>query len=125
MKFMRAVTCGYAFLFLTFLPSRMDPLIAAETDPKADYHLWLMLPPADGQYWEDDKYRASVRGPFEVDVPYGEFGDVYRVRYDYVEEAGHYEVWWYAPGVGCILYEHYLPEDKHELVELVEFSLPK
>jgi hypothetical protein len=93
-----------------------------ETDPKADYHLWLKLPPADRQYWEDDKYRVSVRGPFELGVPYGEFGDVYRARYDYLGEPGHYEVWWYAPGVGCVLYEHYLPGDKHELVELVEFS---
>ena len=97
----------------------------AEANPKGDYHLWLMLPPADGQYWEDDKYRVSVRGPFELNVPYGEFGDVYRARYDYVEEAGHYEVWWYASGVGCILYEHYVPDEKHELVELVEFSTPK
>jgi hypothetical protein len=96
-----------------------------ETNPKGDYHLWLRLPPADGQYWEDDKYRVSVRGPFEVAVPYGEFGDVYRARYDYVEEAGHYELWWYAPGVGCILYEHYIPGEKHEIIELAEFTLPK
>jgi len=95
-----------------------------ETNPKADYHLWLKLPPAGGQYWEDETVRASVRGPLERDVPYGEFGDVYRVRYDYVDQGGRYEVWWYAAGVGCIVYEHYLPGEKHELVELVEFSPP-
>jgi hypothetical protein len=93
-----------------------------ETNPKAAYHLWLKLPPADGQYWEDDRYRVSVRGPFELSVPFGDFGDVYRVRYEYVEEPGHYEIWWYAAGVGSLKYEHYLPGNKHELVELVDFK---
>lgn len=92
-----------------------------ETNAHASYHLWLKLPPADGQYWEDERYRVTVRGPFEVTVPLGEFGSVYRARYDYVEEPGHYEVWWYAPGVGCIRYEHFFPGEKHELVELVAF----
>lgn len=92
-----------------------------ETNPKADYYLWLKLPPADGQYWEDDKHRVLVRGPFEVSVPFGDFGDVYLARYEYVEEPDRYEVWWYAAGVGCIKYEHYLPGEKHELVDLVDF----
>jgi hypothetical protein len=92
-----------------------------ETDPKGAYYLWLKLPPADGQYWENEKYRVSVRGPFELSVPFGDFGDVYRARYDYVGEPGHYEVWWYAPGVGCIKYENYFPGEKHELVDLVDF----
>ncbi|MGD8718140.1 MAG: hypothetical protein PVH29_04880 [Candidatus Zixiibacteriota bacterium] len=93
-----------------------------ETNPKANYHLWLKLPPEDGQYWEDYRYRVSVHGPFELSVPFGDYGDVYRARYDYVGEPGHYEIWWYAAGVGCIKYEHYLPGEKHEMVELVEFT---
>ena len=92
-----------------------------ETNPKAAYYLWLKLPPADGQYWEDGKHRVSVEGPFELSVPFGDFGDVYRARYDYVEEPERYEVWWYAAGVGCIKYEHYFPGMKHELVDLVDF----
>ena len=92
-----------------------------EKNPKANYHLWLKLPPVSGQYWEDDKHRVSVTGPFDLSVPFGDFGDVYRARYEYVHEAGRYEVWWYAAGVGCIKYEHYLPGDKHELVDLVAF----
>jgi hypothetical protein len=92
-----------------------------ETDPKAPYYLWLKLPPANGQYWEDDRHRVSVKGPLELDVPFGAYGDVYRARYEYVQEPGRYEVWWYAAGVGCIKYEHYLPGEKHELVELAEF----
>lgn len=93
-----------------------------EANPKGAYYLWLKLPPADGQYWEDEKHRVSVRGPFELGVPFGDFGDVYRARYDYVREPGRYEVWWYAAGVGCIKYEHYLPGEKHELVDLVDFK---
>ncbi|NIT36301.1 MAG: hypothetical protein GTN49_07350 [candidate division Zixibacteria bacterium] len=94
----------------------------AENDPRGEYHLWLKLPPADGQEWEDDKYRVFVMGPFAMSVPFGDFGDVYLARYDYVEDPGHYESWWYARGVGCIRYEHYFPGDKYELVELVEFT---
>lgn len=94
----------------------------AENNPKADYHLWLRLPPASGQYWEDDKYRVSVTGPFDLSVPFGAYGDVYRARYEYISGPGHYEVWWYAPGVGCIKYEHYFPGEKHELVDLVAFT---
>jgi len=94
----------------------------AETDPKAEYYLWLKLPPEDGQSWEDEKYRVAVSGPFHLGVPFGDFDGVYRVRYDYVEEPGHYEVWWYAAGVGCIEYEHYIPDIKHELLWLVDFT---
>lgn len=93
-----------------------------ESNPKGTYRRWLILPPHDGQRWEDDKYRVRIDGPFDVDVPFGRFKDVYRARYEYVQEPGHYEIWWYAPGVGCIKYEHLIPGEKHELVSLTTYQ---